>query len=175
MRKPFALILATLGCAVSLFTLANAQQQPDKAQDVVATSSLSNAKQLALATMMYVQDYDERFPSGKTMAEIKPKLMPYLKNKAVFVDPTSGKDFVYNAGLSKLSQILLKDPRNSVLFYSPTVHTDGMFTVAYAEGHAKREMAVPSLTLAKVTPKTSREKYFMQLYTGKTSAAKKKR
>ncbi|GEM_PF-4150953 len=166
MRKPFALTLAALACAVSLFTLANAQQ-PDPKTQAIAISSLSNAKQLALATMMYVQDNDERFPYGKTTAEIKPKLLPYLKNPAIFVDPTSGKDFVYNAGLSKLPQILLKEPTKSVMFYSPSAHTDGMFSVAYTDGHCKREMKVSSLTVAKVTPTTSRQKYFMELYTGK--------
>jgi len=79
------------------------------------TSCLSNTKQLGLAVMMYVQDYDEMYPTnswdgapvgtadtewGAAGANAKVftrwpwAILPYIKNKQVFVcpsDPAAGK------------------------------------------------------------------------------------
>ncbi len=65
-----------------------------------ATSCLSNMKQIGLAFLMYVQDYDECFPSvyddtnpvtGRVIwAE---KIQPYVKNNGLFACP-SGPDNV---------------------------------------------------------------------------------
>lgn len=146
MRKPFALPLAVFACVVSLFTLANAQP-PNKEQGL-ALSSLSNGRQLATAMMMYCQDYDEMLPHGKTMTEVKPKVFPYVKNNAIFVDPTSGKDFMYNPVMSGMPQKRIKEPAQAVVFYSPSIHTDGMFTIGFADGHCKRQTKVPNLIFA---------------------------
>jgi prepilin-type N-terminal cleavage/methylation domain-containing protein/prepilin-type processing-associated H-X9-DG protein len=75
-------------------------------------SCLSNLKQLGVASMMYVQDYDETYPGGKGVAElwtpgpqgtwdkmiqtdgtnkaltnVAVRLLPYVKNQQIFVDP----------------------------------------------------------------------------------------
>lgn len=61
---------------------------------------MSNLKQIGLAAMMYVQDYDESFPSaneysGSTEPDVTKGywftlLQPYAKSTQVFVCPTSG-------------------------------------------------------------------------------------
>lgn len=78
------------------------------------TSSLSNVKQIGLGAMMYVQDYDEMYPcnswdtpaigtadndSGRanylTAVQWPWRIMPYIKNKQIFVcpsDPARGKN-----------------------------------------------------------------------------------
>src|SRR5580765_7842537 len=78
-----------------------------------ATSCLSNTKQLGLGTMMYVQDYDEMYPCNSwdtpnigtvdtdsrspnylSATQWPWRIMPYLKNKQIFVcpsDPAQGK------------------------------------------------------------------------------------
>jgi len=78
-------------------------QARDKAR---AASCLSNAKQIGLAWTMYVQDYDEMYPCnswdgalmGTTDNDIHKdgrrftlwmwRIMPYLKNKQIFVCPS---------------------------------------------------------------------------------------
>ena len=77
------------------------------------TSCLSNTKQLGLGAMMYVQDYDEMYPCNSWDTPYIPtadndsrsltypsavqwpwRIMPYLKNKQIFVcpsDPANGK------------------------------------------------------------------------------------
>jgi hypothetical protein len=50
---------------------------------------ISNAKQLGTGLMMYVQDYDEIYPSGDN---INDKVNPYIKNDSLF------QNFVYTYG-----------------------------------------------------------------------------
>jgi len=78
-----------------------------------ATACLSNSKQIGTAVMMYVQDYDEMYPCNswdkphigttdnttgrdtRSIVQWPWRIMPYLKNKQVFVcpsDPKQGKD-----------------------------------------------------------------------------------
>src|SRR5262245_16026537 len=56
-----------------------------------SASSLSNKKQLALAHLMYAQDYDETLcPTALTNSgPYWPLLiMPYIKNKGIYADPS---------------------------------------------------------------------------------------
>jgi len=92
-------IIAILA-AILFPVFAQAREQARKA------SCISNCKQLGLATMMYTQDYDETYPCnswdgalmGTTDNDIKQdgkrytvwmwRIMPYIKNKQVFVCPS---------------------------------------------------------------------------------------
>jgi len=59
-------------------------------------SSLSNKKQLALAHLMYAQDYDETLcPTAITNGgEYWPLLvMPYIKNKGIYGDPSTSNQW----------------------------------------------------------------------------------
>jgi len=73
------------------------------------TSCMNNSKQIGLGFMMYVQDYDERYPTyASTMPITYPngtagstalwthKIYPYLKNTQIFTCPSSGA--TYNGG-----------------------------------------------------------------------------
>ncbi|MCW3095574.1 MAG: prepilin-type N-terminal cleavage/methylation domain [Chthonomonadaceae bacterium] len=73
------------------------------------TSCLSNNKQIGLATMMYIQDYDETFPSepwynnnpgdgvpvlgsgdpGASANNYKDELTPYIKTQQIWICPTN--------------------------------------------------------------------------------------
>ena len=61
------------------------------------SSCLSNLKQIATATLMYAQDYDETMPrylhSGINMTA-QTAIQPYMKNEQIWVCP-SGSDFYY--------------------------------------------------------------------------------
>jgi len=60
------------------------------------TTCLSNVKQIGLGLMMYVQDYDERYPDARYGTDPSPYpliyecLVPYLKNNQLWICPTSG-------------------------------------------------------------------------------------
>jgi prepilin-type N-terminal cleavage/methylation domain-containing protein len=83
---------------------------------------LSNLKQLGLAAMMYVQDYDETYPGGPGVAglwipgpqgswsnlptiwgnvaptNVAGRLLPYVKNNQVFIDPNDPTGDRFAAG-----------------------------------------------------------------------------
>jgi len=61
-----------------------------------ASSCMSNMKQIGLATMQYVNDYDETYPLGRTRAggvsntgNWAQNIQPYIKSTQVFVCPSN--------------------------------------------------------------------------------------
>ncbi len=58
------------------------------------TACLSNVKQMCLAFLQYVQDYDERFPGGVTpnVGTWHVAITPYCKNTQIFSCPSHEKD-----------------------------------------------------------------------------------
>jgi prepilin-type N-terminal cleavage/methylation domain-containing protein/prepilin-type processing-associated H-X9-DG protein len=67
-------------------------------------SCQSNLKQLGLAMMMYVQDYDERYLYGwntewACSSTFEGFLLPYTKNEQIFLCPSGvAEDGIYDAG-----------------------------------------------------------------------------
>lgn len=87
---------------------------------------MSNARQIALALLMYVQDYDERFPMGSM--DIQSVLMPYLKNETVFNFP--GTNFVYLMDGQTLQS--MDRPSETMVGY---IQAPGGRAVIWADGH----------------------------------------
>lgn len=106
MKKAFTLIellvvIAVIAILAAILFPVFAQAR-EKARQ---TSCLSNVKQLGLAYMMYLQDYDERFPPHVTERtaptgtgtdqvsrapfSYKTKLDPYVKNQQVYKCPSA--------------------------------------------------------------------------------------
>jgi prepilin-type N-terminal cleavage/methylation domain-containing protein/prepilin-type processing-associated H-X9-DG protein len=69
------------------------------------TACLSNQKQIGAALAMYIQDYDERIPSSKSLGRwwtlltaawpppfARDQLMPYVKNEAIWYCPSIALD-----------------------------------------------------------------------------------
>lgn len=99
------------------------------------SSSYDNAKALALGVLQYTQDYDETYPPMKTQAAFQAAVLPYAKNSRVFIDPANGKPFLPNPALSQVSVSSVSAPSQTVLFQSSLPYTNGVPTVAYADGH----------------------------------------
>jgi hypothetical protein len=102
------------------------------------TSSLSNLKQIGLGVMMYVQDYDEKFPPMKSGSAAKKAIMPYIKNEDVFVHPASKKPYLPNPLVSGMSLSKMEAPADLIIFYEPEAASDGTRGAVFADGHAKR-------------------------------------
>ena len=68
------------------------------------SACLSNLKQLALAAMMYGQDYDELLPlaatQGNSMPNVVRGLEPYVKNRQIFYCPSISLLVPYNSLLA---------------------------------------------------------------------------
>jgi len=62
------------------------------------TACLNNVKELTLAVLMYVQDYDERFPQSSMPASVTPWFTlcgPYIKNQQILVCPSESDTTAY--------------------------------------------------------------------------------
>jgi hypothetical protein len=84
---------------------------------------ISNARQLGTGLMMYVQDYDEIYPSGDN---INDKVGPYIKNTSLF------QNFVYTFGVRSLADI--DKPSELIIGY---VTGPGGRANVFADGHVK--------------------------------------
>ncbi|MDR3690126.1 MAG: hypothetical protein P4L46_12150 [Fimbriimonas sp.] len=102
------------------------------------SAQLSNLKQVALATIMYENDYDDVYPAAQGTKAVQFVTYPYLKNGAVWksLNPNGGK-IVFNVGLAGVSSTALPEPANTVMFYESKPWPDGRRGVAFADGHCK--------------------------------------
>lgn len=109
----------------------------------MSVSCVSNGKQIALGMLMYVQDYDERFPHRAD--QFKSSIMPYIKNEQVFhcpSDPGGPVSYSFNYQLQAVPMARVAQPANTVLIYEGShsklnFRHDGRATVAFADGHVK--------------------------------------
>jgi hypothetical protein len=110
----------------------------DKAKEKAQVSTAeSNMKQLAVAMMMYVQDYDEVLPPMQDSAKLRELLLPYVRNKDIFISPATGQPFRANPHLSK-RRVASLDPTGVVTLYSSAPEPDGTRLVARLDGVVRR-------------------------------------
>lgn len=92
---------------------------------------LKQAKQIALATLMYVQDYDELFPPNFGNEGVAEVLMPYIKERGVFeVDGV----FAFRYLLDGQWIGNLDSPASTEVGY---LEVSGGRMVIFADGHVK--------------------------------------
>lgn len=101
-------------------------------RDQKRQQALSHAKQLGLGMLMFALDNNETFPEPNSGT--KDKIMPYLKNEAIFTNPMTGKnDFVW--AYSKSTRLEdIQFPAESPMGY---FNGPGGRVVVYMDGHAK--------------------------------------
>ncbi|MGQ9738187.1 MAG: DUF1559 family PulG-like putative transporter [Armatimonadota bacterium] len=98
MRRKHAFTLIELLVVIAIIAILAAILFPVFAQareKARTTSCLSNMKQIGLAALMYVQDYDEKFApnriwhDGGTHSTWRCVVMPYMKNDTLFLCPSA--------------------------------------------------------------------------------------
>jgi len=113
-------------------------------------SCQSNLKQLALGCLMYVQDYDERFPPDADWATL---IDPYIMNRQLHICPaaTNEKGYVRNPRLSDANLATVQYPAQTFLWWdagvpvpgtTPSVGAtsprhSGQDNFAYVDGHVR--------------------------------------
>ena len=110
---------------VTLRTL-NRQQYEVEHLEALRKTVVSNAKQIGLALLMYVQDYDETFPPNT--GDIQAILMPYLRNQEIFNLP--GTNFFYLMNANPLPSI--ERPAETMVGYFQTPYGRA---IIWADGH----------------------------------------
>ena len=92
--------------------------------EMLKEAAMSNAKQVGLGLIMYVQDYDEEFPLAEF--NIKEAVNPYVRNSDLF------EGFTYTYPAKSLAKI--EKPAETIM---GTVAGPGGEAVIYADGHVK--------------------------------------
>ncbi len=114
--------------------MAAASTSSDKAR------TLSNIKQVDLATIMYENDYDDLMPLAQSTAQVQNEIRPYLKSEESWktLNPNGGR-FLFNTNLSSVNESAIAEPARTPLFFEQNAWPDGKRAVAYVDGHAKME------------------------------------
>ena len=109
---------------------------PDLETPQLQAESLSRVKKVALATLLYLQDYDTVYPTMPDAGTTRNLLFPYIKSNAVFIDPISNAPFVFNAWFSGKDQNKLPNEAFTfAMIYDPDLKVSGKWPVAFPDGH----------------------------------------
>jgi len=100
-------------------------------------TSEGNLKQLALAVLMYAQDYDV-LPPMEDAATFEDELAPYVRSTELFRRPDTDEAYGINASLSGKALADLEKPEQMVVLYETTPAEDGSRAAAFLDGHVTR-------------------------------------
>ncbi|HEY0076426.1 MAG TPA: hypothetical protein VGB77_20170 [Abditibacteriaceae bacterium] len=114
---------------------------------------MNNMKQLALAAMQFVQDWDEKYQFKAD--NFAPFLMPYMRNEEILICPAHPDvaiGYSFNAKLQNVTMAQIQEPSKTVLFYEGQNEKldfrHGTRTaVAFADGHVSLVNAEDAKTL----------------------------
>lgn len=128
-----ALILVSLLLSPQSLPASNAQ---------VSTTSLSNVKQISIATLMYAADHKGSLPSSKGF---KAAVMPYLRNESIFTAPGAPKgtvSYLLNPRLSGKKTTQISRPSETAMIIEgkrgkAVFPYRGLTALGYADGHAR--------------------------------------
>ncbi|MGV3617522.1 MAG: hypothetical protein ACO1SV_19525 [Fimbriimonas sp.] len=109
------------------------------AQTAKRQQSLSNAKQVAIALVMYTGDWDDVHPATNSTAGAIKLVTPYLKDAKIWRTENAGARLLFNTNLSGVSSVILPSPADVPLVYESKSWPDGGRIVGYVDGHVKIE------------------------------------
>src|SRR5204863_6960656 len=86
-------------------------------QGAINASCKSNLKQVDLALLMYVQDYDEMTPPMRSQLQTQALLLPYCKEASLFSCPITGLPYALNSLFGRKPVRWIKTPVADVLTF----------------------------------------------------------
>ena len=129
-------IAVLCGVVLSLILFPVFAQAKQAAKETVA---LSNAKQIALAGLMYSNDFDDQFPYVESTNQFRKLTMPYTKNDSVWKDDNpNGGGFRFAMNIAGVAATAIDSPAEAPMIYESNAWPDGKRVVAFTDGHAKR-------------------------------------
>lgn len=103
----------------------------------LAAQSTNNLKQIALATIMYSNDYDDQIPYAQSTATAAAITYPYIKNAQVWAHPAGGR-YLFNTSIGGLTICQFENPARVALLFEEGAWPDGTRVVAFVDGHVER-------------------------------------
>ena len=101
------------------------------------SKTLSNAKQLAVAYVILLADYDDVAPYVQGTDQLFRVMRPYLKTTEFTKTLNPKGRFLYNMALAGANQNSLEKPMDTVVFYETEPWPDGKRVVAFADTHVR--------------------------------------
>jgi len=98
------------------------------------TVALSNAKQIALGTLVYANDNDDRFPPFADSEDVTDKIGPYLRDPKL---PSICAGYDWNTKLSAAKEFSVANPEVTWLFHTSAPDTGGKYIFGYVDGHCR--------------------------------------
>ncbi len=96
-----------------------------------------NLRNVGLALLQYVQDYDDRFPPMDNPDILPAMLYPYVRNLQVFLCPTTNHAYQPNPHLSYKSLAQIYAPSQTPAVHDSILHPDGYRNTGFVDGHVK--------------------------------------
>ncbi len=101
---------------------------------------MNNLKQVALAAMQFVQEYDEKLDF--TQGDFVTKLNTFARDESIFFDPKTNSVFGLNSQLANIELSKIQSPAETVLFYTGAngvldFDYNGQAVIAFVDGHVK--------------------------------------
>lgn len=113
------------------------------------STTMSNMKQIAIASMMYQTDHDDLYPHRfSTHSDMSELLLPYIKESSYFetLNP-SGGEIIPNDMFEGFNGVEVADVFGTVMIHETEDWPSGGRTFAFADSHVKfvRAEEIPSL------------------------------
>jgi prepilin-type processing-associated H-X9-DG protein len=118
---------------------------------------------LAFALRMWAEDWENRLPPVQTPTQLKDYLSSYVLGESpahiyepdeesdrrgpIFFCPVTNEPYELNPSVSGLEVgwefSNVENPASLMVFHDARPHPDGLWTVAYLDGHVQREKTLP--------------------------------
>jgi len=104
------------------------------------TSSMSNLRQIGLATVQFEYDHNNKYPPTDSMQHFKNALTPYLgqtRAANIFIETGTSSEYTVNPAISNEDAASAGDPAQVEIAREAVPH-DGRYTaVLYGDGHVR--------------------------------------
>jgi len=102
------------------------------------TECVSNVAELTHGVLEYAQDHNEVLPPMQSSWQFENAVYPYIHSHYRFRCPATGVPYKTNAKLSGQSLSTIRDYYTTWVVKDAKKHPDGLFTIAYLDGHVTR-------------------------------------
>lgn len=107
------------------------------------TRHLSNIKQIGLATLLYLNDYDDVYPPAQSQTTFRSLVNPHIKRPKVWTEGATehGIDIRFNTNLANVRFTDIPNPDKTLAIHTPFHQKIGDpvegYLVGFADGSAK--------------------------------------
>lgn len=155
-------LVAVAAVAVAAPVVATVGLKGQGEDPTVRKAAIDRLKRVAVATLMYTQDYDNDYPYAQSTGTVRYLVGPYVKDRTSFDDPTPGGRFDFNLNIGGVSMHQIEAPAEQPAWVERLPSSKSGFDVAYADGHVKQYAAALRPTVDKAWKKTYRRRASMR-------------